>query len=165
MPKTAAIDPAVLSDRPILVHSEDALSLSLMPSEDMKFLLAGDEHTPDVIDAIVPPGFGPPRHRHEWASYEVVIEGQITAEISGTVYELGPGDFLYTPPNAPHTFINSGEVPARVVGMNLPGGFHTLYEAFIDLAAASGGVPDNQSMAEAARRHKAELLGPPMRIS
>ncbi len=57
-----------------------------------------------------------------------------------------------------------GEVgePARVIGLNWPGGFHHLYAELS--AAFASGAPDFAAMAEAAHRHGAEILGPPLAV-
>jgi len=53
--------------------------------------------------------------------------------------------------------------PARLIGVNWPGGFHHLY-AKLAAAFGPGGLPDFEAMARAASEHGAEILGPPLAV-
>lgn len=150
-------------DSELVTRAADALTFTTTPTDTMRFLLEGDPQQPDIMDETLAPGDGPPLHRHPWMTWEVVIEGRLRARIGDDTIEVGPGDLLFTPPDVPHTFMAIGDTPARVVGINWPGGFHHLYAELADAFPADG-PPDFAAMAEAATRHGAEILGPPLAV-
>lgn len=145
----------------LVIRASEALSFTTNPTDELRFLVAGDAESPDITDETLAPGDGPPLHRHPWMTWEVVVEGQIRARVGEESFELGVGDLLFTPPEVPHTFMAIGEGPARLIGVNWPGGFHHLY-AELSEAFTGDGPPDFATMAAAAARHGAEILGPPL---
>lgn len=151
-----------MTDSPI-VRRTDALTFTTTPSDVMRFLVAGDADQPDITDETLAPGDGPPLHRHPWMTWEVVVEGTIRARIGDDTFDLATGDLLVTPPDVPHTFMATGDSPARLIGINWPGGFHHLYA---DLAEAfrPDGPPDFDALIRAAADHGAEILGPPLAV-
>lgn len=144
-----------------VTRREDALSFTTNPTDTLRFLVAGDGEQPDITDETLAPGDGPPLHRHPWVTWEIVVEGTVRALVGGETHDLAVGDLLFTPSNVPHTFMATGDSPARLIGINWPGGFHNLYG---ELAGAftPDGPPDFAAMAAAAARHGAEILGPPL---
>lgn len=144
-----------------ITRRADALTFTTTPTDTMRFLFAGRDGLPDITDETLAPGDGPPLHRHPWATWEVVVEGTVRVRAGDDEYEAGPGDLIYTPPGVVHAFVGVGSSPARLIGMNLPGGFHRLYA---ELAAAfeGGGSPDFAAMAAAASQYDTEILGPPL---
>lgn len=145
-----------------LTRSTDALTLSTSPTEAMTFLSEGDADTPDVVRESMDAGDGPPLHEHPWATWEVVVRGQLKVVIDDESFLAGPGDLIYTPPNAVHTFMATE--PSEVIGMNWPGGFHHLYVALADIMSGPG-EPDFGAMAAAAQEHGATLHGPPLAVT
>ena len=120
---------------PIVTRGDDALTFTTSPTDVMRFLAGGDENSPDV--------------------YVIrVLVGEDT-------YEAGAGDLIFTPPNVPHTFMAIGDGPAKLVGINWPGGFHHLYAKMAPLFQVAG-PPDFGALAAAAAEHGAEILGPPL---
>ncbi len=150
-------------DLPTITRGNDALSFTTTPTDEMRFLCPGSAELPDIMDERLAPGDGPPLHSHPWVTWEIVVEGRIRVMVGDETNEIGPGDLLFTPPNVPHTFMAIGDEPARLIGVNWPGGFHHLYAK---LAAAFGpdGPPDFEEMARAASEHGAEILGPPLAV-
>lgn len=147
----------------LVMRSGDARSFATSPTDVMTFLAEGDKQSPDVYVERLAPGEGPPLHRHPWMTWEVVVEGRIRALVGDETFELEAGDMLFTPPDVPHTFMAIGDAEARTVGMNWPGGFHALMAELTPLFAA-GGPPDFAAVADAAARHGAEILGPPLAV-
>lgn len=148
---------------PIVTRATDALTFTTTPTDQMRFLCLGGSQLPDVTDERLAPGDGPPLHRHPWMTWEVVVEGRIRARVGDETFELGSGDLLFTPPDVPHTFMAIGDEPARLIGINWPGGFHVMY-AELAQAFTGDGPPDFGAMAAAAARHGAEILGPPLAV-
>lgn len=153
--------PQLPPDAPLVVRAADALTFTTTPTDRMRFLLEGDADLPDIYDEQLMPGDGPPLHRHPWATWDVIIEGRVRFRIGEQTIDAGPGDLVLSPPNVPHAFMGIGDRGSRIIGINLHGGFHRMYA---DLAAAFAGPgePDFGAMAEAAQRHGAEILGPPL---
>ena len=145
----------------IVTRGAVALAFTTTPTDTLRFLVAGDDESPDITDERLAPGDGPPLHRHPWMTWEVVIEGRVRAMVGDQTHELGPGDLLFTPPDVPHTFM--AVTDARLVGINWPGGFHHLY-AKLAAAFPADGPPDFGAMAAAAAAHGAEILGPPLAV-
>lgn len=153
-----------MAELPNITRGADALTFTTTPTDVMRFLATGGPHGPDVTDERLAPGDGPPLHRHPWATWEVVVEGTLLVHIDGEEHEVGPGDLVYTPPGAVHSFMATGTGPARLIGLNWPGGFHHLY-AELAQAFAGDGPPDFPAMVEAAARHDTEILGPPLAVT
>jgi quercetin dioxygenase-like cupin family protein len=80
----------------------------------------------DVIDVLAQPGGGPPPHRHAFAEWFRVLEGELTfaEERDGTVRctsTLGPGDTIFVPPWTVHGTLNLSHAPARFEVVGQPG--------------------------------------------
>lgn len=59
----------------------------------------------------VAPGGSTPYHSHPWEHEVYVLSGKGTARRKDGRTELGPGSFVYVPPNEEHNFENSGDEP------------------------------------------------------
>jgi len=81
-----------------------------------------------AIDAVIPPGSGPPEHLHRNEDeYFYVLDGQLevtTADRSDTVT---PGGVVMLPRGVPHRFRNVGDRPCRMLLLFLPGGFERYF--------------------------------------
>jgi quercetin dioxygenase-like cupin family protein len=80
----------------------------------------------DVIEVTARPGGGPPPHRHAFAEWFQVLEGELTIceERDGTVVPtsvLTVGDTLWIPPWTVHGTLNLGETLARFAVISRPG--------------------------------------------
>ena len=76
-----------------------------------------------VDEVTLKPGFGIPLHRHPFAEFFYVVEGQIDFALMnerGEVEWVGcaAGESISVPPNAPHTFHNHSEQPAKFLGVS-----------------------------------------------
>jgi quercetin dioxygenase-like cupin family protein len=78
-------------------------------------LLSGSDHglVTSVMHARVAPGSGPRRHRHPHAEVFVLHEGQGRYQVEDTVFDAAAGDMVIVPPDAWHTFVNTGAEPLR----------------------------------------------------
>lgn len=146
---------------PLVTRGEEALTFTTAPTDVMSFLATGDASSPDVYVERLGPGDGPPLHSHPWMTWEVVVHGRIRALVGDESFELGPGDMLFTPPDVPHTFMAIGDGEAQTVGINWPGGFHHLMAELAPLFQTDG-PPDFSALKEAAVRHGAKIMGPPL---
>src|SRR5205814_5020070 len=95
------------------------------PNEDQKLPnigLAGDTYTilltgKDtagrycLIDMLVPPGGGPPPHRHDFEEMFTLLDGEIEVTFRGAKSRLRVGETANIPANAPHEFHNVSQRP------------------------------------------------------
>jgi quercetin dioxygenase-like cupin family protein len=65
------------------------------------------------MDARIAPGSGARRHRHPHAEIFVLHDGQGQYEVEGTYFEAEAGDMVIVPPDAWHSFTNTGSGPLR----------------------------------------------------
>ncbi len=75
-----------------------------------------------VIDMYVPPGGGPPPHRHDFEEMFHVLEGELEMTFRGEQMRLRAGQSLNIPANAPHGFRVVSDTPARFLCLCLPAG-------------------------------------------
>lgn len=81
-----------------------------------------------MIDAIVPPGGGPPRHVHTREDEGFyVLEGEVAFTIGGVRHVAGAGTLLHAPRNIPHTFRNESTAQARMLVWLTPGGLEQFF--------------------------------------
>ena len=100
-----------------------------------------------LIDMHVPPGGGPPPHRHDFEETFIVLEGELDATFRGTKSAVRAGETVHIPANAPHQFHNSSSQPVRMLCICAPAG----QEEFFHGSWRSGGDADYGS-AEAGQR-------------
>ncbi|MBD0739112.1 cupin domain-containing protein [Streptomyces sp. CBMA29] len=124
-----------------------------------------------LIDMHVPPGGGPPPHRHDFEEMFSVLEGEVEVTFRGEKLIARAGETINVPANSPHGFRNAGEGPARLLCMCAPAGqdeFFTLVGEPVatrtqppqplDAAAQAAFVAKAQELAP---RFRTELLPPP----
>jgi len=81
-----------------------------------------------VIDMHIPPGGGPPPHRHDFEETFIVLEGEMEATFRGKKVIARTGDTLNIPANAPHQFHNTSSSPARLLCICSPAGQESFFE-------------------------------------
>ena len=75
-----------------------------------------------LIDMHVPPGGGPPPHRHDFEEMFTVLDGEVQVTFRGQTLTAGAGETINVPANAPHAFTNTTATPARLLCMCAPAG-------------------------------------------
>ena len=75
-----------------------------------------------VIDMHVPPGGGPPPHRHDFEETFILIDGEVHVTFRGQKSILRAGDTVNVPSNAPHHFLNASSKPVRMICICSPAG-------------------------------------------
>ncbi|MEV4759530.1 cupin domain-containing protein [Micromonospora sp. NPDC049559] len=75
-----------------------------------------------LIDMRVPPGGGPPPHRHDFEEMFTVLDGAVEFTFRGTPVVARAGETVNIPANAPHFFRNRSDQPARLLCMCTPAG-------------------------------------------
>lgn len=119
---------------PFASHADTALTYSIV--NDVYRVLATARDTGGalgLVDAIVPPGGGPPPHVHTREDeFFYILDGEVTFYLdrSGTASPLVArrGTFLFAPRNQKHTFRNESDKPARMLFGVLPGGMEGLFK-------------------------------------
>ena len=121
-----------------------------------------------VIDMYVPPGGGPPPHRHEFEETFILLEGEMQIIFRGQASTLRAGDTVNIPSNAPHQFHNASSNPARMICVCSPAGNDKFFmEVGVPVATRTTPPPslDEKQMAEflektkiIASRYRTELL-------
>jgi quercetin dioxygenase-like cupin family protein len=112
-----------------------------------------------LIDMHVPPGGGPPPHRHDFEEMFTVMEGEIEVTFRGAKSVLRAGETANIPANAPHGFRNISQAPARLLCMGSPAGLEEFFLTIgIPVASRTAPPPRLDAAAQAAFVAKAEAL-------
>lgn len=118
-----------------------------------------------LIDMLIPPGGGPPPHRHDFEETFIVLEGELEINFRGNKQTLGAGTTANIPSNAPHQFRNSSSKPARALLLCSPAGQDNYFARVgIPLATRTTVPPTDQKaaqmkkMTELAPLYRTELL-------
>jgi len=153
-------------------ETDDALPHLGVVGDTYTILITGDDTDGryTLIDMYVPPGGGPPPHRHDFEEMFTVLDGEIELTFRGATTRARAGDAINVPANAPHSFTNSSDGPARVLCMCLPAGQEEFFMALgapvaqrteappaLDGAAAQAFIAKARELAP---RYRTELLGP-----
>ncbi len=75
-----------------------------------------------VIDMHIPPGGGPPPHRHDFEETFILLEGQMEATFRGKKSAVRAGETLNISANAPHQFHNASGEAVRMLCICSPAG-------------------------------------------
>jgi mannose-6-phosphate isomerase-like protein (cupin superfamily) len=129
-------------------------------------LVAGDD-TDDrycLIDMHVPPGGGPPPHRHDFEELFSIVEGQVEFTFRGERLVVKAGESVNIPANAPHAFRNTADHPARLLCFCSPAGADEFFLAVGDrVDGRTAPPPDLGDAGRAAFVEKAKSLAPKYR--
>lgn len=110
-----------------------------------------------LVESSGPRGDMPPLHRHhadDEAFY--VLDGRLTIFVGDRAVDLPAGACAFAPRGVAHTYRVESE-SARWLVLASPAGFDT----FVREVAEAGSCVGPGELAEIARRHGIELLGPP----
>ena len=105
----------------ILMSADDPAAVHLSLVGNTYTILVSGEDTEgrySLIDMYVPPGGGPPAHRHDCDESFTVLEGEIEATFRGEKVMLRTGQVIQIPANAPHQFRNIS-APAGTPALHL----------------------------------------------
>ena len=117
-----------------------------------------------LIDMLVPPGSGPPPHRHDFEEMFTLLEGELEFTFRGQKSIIHAGSTVNVPANAPHFFKNISDGAARMLCMCTPPGQEEFFMAIGDPVDARTAPPPNLTEQEREqRRRKARELGPKYR--
>lgn len=117
-----------------------------------------------LIDMHVPPGGGPPPHRHDFEETFSLLEGELDFVFRGAKQVVRSGETIHVPANAPHQFHNSSSRPARMLCICSPAGQEEFFlEVGVPVATRTTPPPKLDEAAQSAFRAKAVSLAPKYR--
>jgi quercetin dioxygenase-like cupin family protein len=167
-----ADDPA---REPAVARADDPRLTHLAVVGDTYTVLLSGEQTAGrfaMIDMLIPPGGGPPPHRHDFEECFRVLEGSLEVQVRDLPpLRLEAGESANVPANAPHSFRNPGDSTARLLCTVAPAGLERFFAEFGDpVPTRTSPAPPlsdaerSQRLRRAAERAPAygmELLPPP----
>ena len=125
-----------------------------------------------VLEHRAPKGDSPPLHvHHDQDEVFALLEGEARFSLSGRDIEARPGDCLIVPKGEPHSYLATSADGMRFLTITRGGGFVGLVRE-VGRAAETDGLPEpsrppspeaQQALAQIARRHGVEFVGPPLR--
>jgi quercetin dioxygenase-like cupin family protein len=117
-----------------------------------------------LIDMHIPPGGGPPPHRHDFEETFIMLEGELEATFRGTKRVVRAGETINIPANAPHQFHNSSSQPVRLLCICSPPGQEDFFmEVGVPVTTRTTPPPMLDEAAQAEFRAKAAALAPKYR--
>jgi quercetin dioxygenase-like cupin family protein len=146
----------------VTADSDHVAHISLA-GDTYTILLTGDDTDGryTLIDMHVPPGGGPPPHRHDFEEMFTVLDGEIEVTFRGGTTTAPAGTTVNVPANAPHSFGNHAHLPARLLCMCTPPGQEELFMEIGDpVADRTAPPPPLSERALAERMAKAGALAP-----
>lgn len=110
-----------------------------------------------LIEALVPPGGGPPPHiHHDSDEAFYLIEGELEISNEKISQVVGAGSFVFVPKGKVHAFKNIGDRPCKMLIIFTPAGFERF---FTELGVpAEQGVPAPEAEQYAADAEKAQRI-------
>ena len=126
-----------------VVRPSDTVKTTFGAGDEYRYLATGDNTDGGyfLVEAIVPPGGGPPFHiqtREEEAFY--ILEGRLTFYGDAGEIEAEPGTYLNIPKGARHRFRNNGDVTAKMLFFFTPAGIEGLFDQLGELKVPAGDV-------------------------
>ncbi len=143
-------------------NEDQTLSHIGLAGDTYTILLTGEDTAGRycLIDMLVPPGGGPPPHRHDFEEMFTILEGEIEFTFRGAKSVVRAGETANIPANAPHQFRNSSERSARLLCMCSPAGQEEYFMA-VGVPVASRCLRRPSSTRPRKRRSKQKLKDSP----
>jgi len=112
-----------------------------------------------LIDMHVPPGGGPPPHRHDFEETFTLLEGELDVVFRGAKRVVRAGETINIPANAPHQFHNSSSQPVRMLCICSPAGQEEFFlEVGVPVETRTTPPPKLDAAAEQEFRTKSAAL-------
>ncbi|HET7902836.1 MAG TPA: cupin domain-containing protein [Candidatus Nanopelagicales bacterium] len=157
----------------VVVRSADEAPASWAMGSLFEHLVAGAETGGALGVSLVtqPPGIATPLHVHSReAEAFFVLDGSLSYQAGEDLHHLTGGSFIYLPRGVPHAFRITGDRPARLLAMVVPGGLLALYDE-VGMPApehrlpGADGVPMDVEIGrwnEVGPRYGLQVVGPPI---
>src|SRR4029077_7743736 len=114
-----------------------------------------------LIDMFVPPGGGPPPHRHDCEEMFHVLDGEVQVLFRGARSTARAGATVNIPANALHEFKNLADKPARLLCLVSPAGEEQFFLEIGDrVPTRTGPLPVLDEAARLERAVRAKTLAP-----
>ena len=114
-----------------------------------------------VIDMYIPPGGGPPPHRHDFEETFILLDGELEATFRGKKLTVRAGETVHIPSNSPHQFHNASTKPVRALCICSPAGQEKFFmEVGVPVAARTTPPPKLDEKEQAAFIEKVKALAP-----
>ncbi len=135
-------------------YEDNSLKHFAVAGDTYTILIAGNDTAGRycLIEMLVPPGGGPPPHRHDFEEMFSVLEGEIEFTFRGDKLTARAGDTINVPANAPHFFQNTFDRPARMLCLCSPAGQEEFFALIGDPVATRTTPGPKLSDAEQAER-------------
>jgi quercetin dioxygenase-like cupin family protein len=165
-PRPQPLPPDDLRRTLALTRSEgddDAVQHISVAGDTYTILLTGQDTAGrfTVIDMHVPPGGGPPPHRHDFEEAFTILDGEIEVTFRGATSVIRAGETVNVPANAPHFFHNASDQATRLLCICSPPGQEEFFMAIGDrVTSRTAPPPELDDAARAARMERAEQLAP-----
>ena len=114
-----------------ILHADDAAKVIYGAGDSYRFLVSNAESNGRIfaMEAVVPPGGGPPLHvqtREDEAFY--ILEGEVTFWADGERVVAHKGTFIHMPPDVAHRFLNESGSDARMLIWFSPAGIEAMFD-------------------------------------
>src|SRR6202040_2745236 len=117
-----------------------------------------------LIDMLIPPGGGPPPHRHDFEESFTLLKGEIEATFRGEKSTVHTGQTLSIPANAPHSFTNASGAAARLLCICAPAGQEEFFaQVGVPVPTRRSTPPELDQEEQAELMKKAQDLAPKYR--
>jgi quercetin dioxygenase-like cupin family protein len=166
MPTDAPTIPRDNLERSLTLAKPDSLPHVGLVGDTYTITVAGEETDGRfcVIDMYIPPGGGPPPHRHDFEETFILLEGEMEATFRGNKSIVRAGDTLHIPSNAPHQFHNAFTGPVRLLCICSPAGQEKFFmEVGVPVATRTTPPPKLNEREQAAFVEKVKALAPKYR--
>jgi quercetin dioxygenase-like cupin family protein len=125
------------------------------PGDMYRFLITGEETGGAyfAMEAVVPPGGGPPLHVHRNEDETFyIVEGQFEFQLGDDAITAGVGDFVNVPRGSVHRFHNASTAAARMILTFTPAGIEHFFEETLE-RALDPSQPPPENIDEVAARY------------
>ena len=124
-----------------VVRPTDRVKITFGAGDEYRYLATGDQTDGGyfLVEAIVPPGGGPPSHiqtREEEAFY--ILEGHLSFYGEAGEIVAGPGTYLNIQKGAKHRFRNNSDATAKMLFFFTPAGIEGLFDELARLQVPRG---------------------------
>ncbi len=127
---------------------------------DLRFLVRGEQSNGALaaIEAVAPPGEGPPLHVHNREDETIyILEGEFRCKLGDDLTTTSAGSFVFIPRGLPHGWQNVGDQPGRMLITFAPAGMEGFFDRLSHLTEF-----DLESFRSAAAEHGMDVVGPPL---
>ncbi|WP_433965889.1 cupin domain-containing protein [Tunturiibacter gelidiferens] len=137
----------------VVANSDNSNALHLALAGDTYTILLSGMDTAGrftLIDMHVPPGGGPPPHRHDFEETFILLDGELQATFRGEKRVVRAGETIHIPANAPHQFHNSSSEPVRMLCICSPAGQEEFFKELGTVVATRTTPPPKVDAAQEA---------------